>query len=193
MKSFSAAEFVSSDPAQACSPCLLLCPARAHPRSSRRPHPSFARCQAFAADHHRSDLSLSMVSSVAHRAKASDAHCNCVLKREPTSLRSTTRWTTGIEMIWTGDHGLARSDSLRGIISSPLHANSSRLYRTVVELDIGGKELIQHVVWDRLVLDVLEEGSHRGSIREVAILLVEPKVRRMKVHDQGRRLSFELP
>ena len=40
-------------------------------------------------------------------------------------------------------------------------ARLARIYRTIIELDIGSKEFLKHIMRNGLGFDVLEESTHR--------------------------------
>jgi hypothetical protein len=88
-------------------------------------------------------------------------------------------------LIWRYFGGLApeRSGNLRPLVK--IIANTEE--PTIVELDACSKELVEHIVRNRLCLDVLEQYPHGRIVRETTILLVEAEVGSMEVKNEGGR------
>ena len=54
---------------------------------------------------------------------------------------------------------------------------------TVIERDTRLKELLKHVVWNRLRPDMLKYDSHARAVSKATVLLIEPEVGRMEVQN----------
>ena len=65
---------------------------------------------------------------------------------------------------------------------------ASNAKATFVEAHASSQQLFNHVIWNSPSTNVLDNNLHLRIVREAAILLLESKMRQMKMHDEGWRI-----
>jgi hypothetical protein len=63
---------------------------------------------------------------------------------------------------------------------------------TIVEPYTRRKQLLEHLMWNGPVSEMLNYNTHFRVVTEIAILLVKPEVRHVKMEDQRRWIAVEL-